>query len=59
MSCRHFLLFSLTLFQGHSLLISDPKALHHILVKDQDVFEEWSAFTACVKSVPIAFQVLR
>ncbi|PPQ64799.1 hypothetical protein CVT26_002631 [Gymnopilus dilepis] len=35
-----------TLFGGSALLVNDPKALHHILVKDQDIFEEWPAFTA-------------
>ncbi|KAJ6561524.1 cytochrome P450 [Mycena vulgaris] len=28
-----------------SLLVSDPVALHHILVKEPTVFEEWAAFT--------------
>ncbi|KAF7369299.1 Cytochrome P450 [Mycena venus] len=28
-----------------SLLVSDPLALHHILVKEPTVFEEWQAFT--------------
>ncbi|KAF5314303.1 hypothetical protein D9619_011868 [Psilocybe cf. subviscida] len=35
-----------TLFGGSSLLVNDPKALHHILVKDQEIFEEWPAFAA-------------
>ncbi|PPQ69737.1 hypothetical protein CVT25_010446 [Psilocybe cyanescens] len=34
-----------TLFGGHSLLVNDPRALHQVLVKDQDIFEEWSAWT--------------
>ncbi|KAH9478197.1 Cytochrome P450 monooxygenase 81 [Psilocybe cubensis] len=34
-----------TLFGGHSLLVHDPRALHQVLVKDQDIFEEWSAWT--------------
>ncbi|PPQ92207.1 hypothetical protein CVT25_008981 [Psilocybe cyanescens] len=33
-----------TLFGGRSLVVNDPRAMHHILVKEQDSFEEWSAF---------------
>ncbi|PPQ92413.1 hypothetical protein CVT25_009902 [Psilocybe cyanescens] len=34
-----------TLFGGRSLLINDQKALHHLLIKEQDNFEEWEAWT--------------
>uniref|UniRef100_A0A8H8CGL0 Cytochrome P450 n=1 Tax=Psilocybe cubensis TaxID=181762 RepID=A0A8H8CGL0_PSICU len=34
-----------TLFGGRSLMINDQKALHHLLVKEQDNFEEWEAWT--------------
>ncbi|KAJ7753349.1 cytochrome P450 [Mycena maculata] len=33
------------LFNRPSLLVSDPMALHHILVKEPTIFEEWPAFT--------------
>ncbi|KAF8176081.1 cytochrome P450 [Pholiota molesta] len=34
------------IISGSALLVSDPKALNHILVREQDVFEEWSAFAS-------------
>ncbi|KAF8072005.1 cytochrome P450 [Lyophyllum atratum] len=34
------------LFGKRQLFVFDPKALHHILVKDQDIFEETDAFFA-------------
>ncbi|KAJ6561523.1 cytochrome P450 [Mycena vulgaris] len=43
-----------------SLLVSDPVALHHILVKEPTVFEEWAAFTdlphsACLSTNSLLF----
>jgi len=29
------------------LCISDPTAIHHIVVKDQDTYEETSTFISC------------
>jgi hypothetical protein len=41
--------------QDEQLYITDPKALHHILVKDQQIFEETSGFVAyeMISLVPI------
>lgn len=36
------------LVQGKGLYVSDPLALHHILVKEQDVYEEPRWFTSLV-----------
>lgn len=38
--------------QGNSLFVSDLKALNHILVQNQDIFEEWDAFAAYVLNLP-------
>jgi hypothetical protein len=40
--------------QDQQLYISDPLALHHILVEDQDVFEETSGFITFVTSTSIS-----
>jgi hypothetical protein len=32
-----------------NLYVFDPKALHHILIKDQDIFEETAFFIECVR----------
>ncbi|RXW15975.1 hypothetical protein EST38_g9878 [Candolleomyces aberdarensis] len=38
-------------FKHRGLLVQDPKALHHIFVKDQDIFEEMTAFIASNKAI--------
>ncbi|KAJ2912873.1 hypothetical protein MD484_g7526, partial [Candolleomyces efflorescens] len=38
-------------FKSRALFIQDPKALHQIFVKDQDIFEELTAFIACNRAV--------
>ncbi|KAJ2915623.1 hypothetical protein MD484_g4784, partial [Candolleomyces efflorescens] len=39
------------LFKERTLFIHDPKALHHIFVKDQHIYEETTAFIAGNKAV--------
>ena len=33
------------------LFIHDPKAMHHVAVKEQDIFEEATWFTRCVSDI--------
>ncbi|KAJ2915637.1 hypothetical protein MD484_g4757, partial [Candolleomyces efflorescens] len=45
-------IFKFTAFFGqHTLFIYDPKALHHIVVKDQNIYEEDSEFIRVNKAV--------
>ena len=37
--------------QRKMLFVHDPKAMHHILVRDQDIFEEVTWFTRCVPAL--------
>lgn len=39
------------LFGEEWLYVSDPRALHHILVKEQHIFEENDSFLSCNKLV--------
>ena len=34
--------------QGRALIVMDPKAIHNVMVKDQDVYEEADWFIQCV-----------
>ena len=41
------------------LFVHDPKAMHHIAVKDQDIFEEATWFTRCVPAVsPVEYHLI-
>lgn len=40
--------------QDKQLYVYDPKAMHHIIVKDQDIYEETSLFISCVEPLNMA-----
>lgn len=37
--------------------MSDPRALHHIVVKEQDVYEETDMFIMCVLASKVAYML--